>query len=317
MSTAAPSPAATIVIERETRPLYAIFLRLAAAAALSAMFALIKYLSDRGVNLVEMIFYRQFFAIPVIYAWIAIKRGPLGFRTSRIGAHATRTIIGLTGMIFNFTGVAMLPLAESTTIGFTAPIFATILSALVLREATGIHRWTAVAVGFVGVLIIAGPNAAHFPSLGVLISLTAAVFVAFVAIVLRELSKTEDIAVIAFWFSVLSAVPIALLMVHYGEGHDLGTFALIFAMGTIGGIAQLLMTNALRWGPVSIVLPMDYSAILWATLFGWLVWGKLPVAATLAGAVMIIGSGLYIAAREHRLGRDEALKAKAEADMRN
>jgi drug/metabolite transporter (DMT)-like permease len=301
---------------RETRPLFAISLRLTAMAGLTLMFALTKLLSEWGVNLVELVFYRQLFALPTVYAWICATRGPMGFTTRHIGGHATRSAVGLTSMLFNFGAVALLPLAESTTIGFTGPIFATILSALVLREATGIHRWGAVLLGFVGVVIMARPDAGHFPPLGLAVGIVAAFGTATVSILLRRLSRTEDSAVIVFWFSLLSLPPAGLMLIWYGQMHDPAIFAVIAAMGAIGGITQLLLTGALRWGPVAIVLPMDYSAILWATLLGWLIWGALPIASTWAGAALIIVSGLYIAAREHRLGREETLRAKADADIR-
>lgn len=311
------SPAATTAsAPRETRALYAISLRLTAMVALCIMFALIKLLSESGVNLVELIFYRQLFALPIVYASICATRGPMGFTTSRVGGHATRALVGLISMGFNFGSVALLPLAESTTIGFTGPIFATIMSALILREATGIHRWAAVIVGFIGVVVMARPDTAHFPPLGLAVGIMAAIGMAAVSIVLRRLSRTEHSAVIVFWFSLLSVPPMAVLMIWYGQMHDPATFALIFAMGAVGGIAQLLLTNALRWGPVAIVLPMDYSSILWATLLGWLLWGALPIASTWVGAALIVASGLYIVAREHRLGRYEALRAKADADIR-
>lgn len=319
MSSRPPASTATgttAIKPRETRPLYAISLRLAAMASLSLMFALIKLLSQRGVGLVELVFYRQLFALPIVYAWICVARGPMGFTTSRIGSHATRSAIGLTSMAFNFGSLALLPLAEATTIGFTGPIFATIMSALILREATGVHRWAAVLVGFAGVVVMARPDAAHFPPLGLAVGMAAAIGMATVSIMLRKLSHTEDAAVIVFWFSLLSLVPTGLLMIWFGQIHEPATFAIIFAMGAIGGLAQLLLTSALRWAPIAIVLPMDYSSILWATLLGWLLWGALPIASTWAGAALIITSGLYIAAREHRLGRDKALRAKAEADIR-
>lgn len=287
---------------RETRTLYAIGLRLGAIAALALMSAFIKLLSERGVGLVELVFYRQLIALPVVYAWICATRGAMGFATTRIGSHARRTIVGLTGMFLNFGAVVLLPLAEAATIGFTVPIFATILSALILREATGIHRWGAVLIGFAGVVVMARPDSAHFPPLGLAVAISAAIATATVSIMLRVLSRTEEAPVIVFWFSLLSVPPLGLLMIWRGQMHDAATVALILAMGASGGIAQMLLTNALRWGPVSVVLPMDYSAILWATGLGWLLWNTLPIASTWIGAVLIIASGLYIALREHRLG---------------
>lgn len=309
----------TSTTKPDSRPLYAITLRLLAVALLTTMYAMVKVLEQRGVNLAELCFYRQLFSIPIIYAWVYNQLGPKGFTTDRLGGHALRTIFGLTSMVLTFASVALLPLAESTTLGFTAPIFATILSAVVLHEKTGIHRWSAVIVGFIGVLIMVQPGSgdgSHFPPLGLAVGIAAAIGVSGVSIILRQLSRTEPSPVIVFWFSVLSLPPTGLLMFWYGQVHDVQTFAMIFAMATIGGIAQLLITSALRWGPVSIVLPMDYSSILWATLLGWLLWDNWPGSSTWAGAVLIMGSGLYIVWREHKRGLIARLKAEAEADMR-
>jgi drug/metabolite transporter (DMT)-like permease len=280
------------------------------------MWVLVKLLGERGVHLVELLFYRQLFAMPVVCGWIIWTMGPRGIATQRIGLHGTRAFIGLTSMAFNFGSVMLLPLAESTTIGFTAPIFATIFSALFLRETTGIHRWGAVLVGFIGVVVITRPDTAHFPPLGLTVAITAAVGVAIISILLRALSRTESPPTIVFWFTLLSIPPLGLLMMWFGRWHDPATFALIVAMGICGGVAQLLLTTALRWARVAIVLPMDYSAIIWSALFGWLLWDMLPIGSTWAGAALIVASGLYIVLREHRLGRIATLRAQADADIR-
>jgi drug/metabolite transporter (DMT)-like permease len=280
------------------------------------MWALVKLLGTRDVHLVELLFYRQAFAVPVVYAWIVWTTGPRGIATNRLDLHVTRTFVGLTSMAFNFGAVMLLPLAESTTIGFSAPIFATIFSALVLREATGIHRWIAVLVGFAGVVVMARPDAGHFPLFGLVIAIIAAVGVATISIILRSMARSETPSAIVFWFTLLSVPPLGLLMLWFGQGHDPVTWALILAMGVCGGIAQLLLTNALKWARVVIVMPMDYSAIVWAALLGWLFWGTLPIASTWLGAGLIVASGLYIVLREHRLGRIATLRAQADAEMR-
>lgn len=291
-------------------------LRLIGMAMLTLMFALAKLLGAKGVNLVELVFYRQLFAVPVVCAWIMWTVGASGFATGNIGRHVPRTIAGLVGMALNFAAVTLLPLAEATTLGFTAPIFATVMSALILREATGIHRWSAVLVGFGGVIIMARPDTAHLPPLGLTIAILAALVVATVSIILRALSRTETPSAIVLWFSVLSIPPIGVLMFWFGQTHDPVTFALIIAMGVAGGIGQLFITGALRWGQIALVLPMDYSSIIWAALLGWVLWGVLPVSSTWAGAGLIIASGLYIVFREHRLGLLAKLKARADADLR-
>ncbi|HEX7782658.1 MAG TPA: DMT family transporter [Sphingobium sp.] len=292
-------PAPPVPPLREERPLFAIGLRLAAMLFLSIMFATVRLLSAHGVHLAESLFYRQALALPLVFGWIAWSEGAGAVRTNRMGAHVSRTILGLIGMVLNFSSYILLPLTEATTIGFTMPIFGTILSAILLREATGIHRWSAVLLGFAGVLVMVRPDAGHFPLAGVAVALSAALVTANISILLRELGRTEGAAVTVFWFTLLSIPPLGLTLPFYAQPHDAGTWLLIALMGLSGGMAQLCMTGALRWAPVSVVLPMDYSTIIWATLFGWLIWSDWPLPSTFAGGALIILSGLYIAWREH------------------
>ncbi|WP_037504244.1 DMT family transporter [Sphingobium bisphenolivorans] len=263
------------------------------------MFVTVRLADSHGVHVVESIFYRQALALPVVFAWVAMTGGMGSLRTRRIRAHATRMVIGLTGMILNFLSYILLPPAEAATIGFTMPIFGTILSALVLREATGIHRWGAVIIGFLGVLIMIRPDAAHFPPIGLAVAIAAACVTAIVSLILRELGRTENSGVIVFWFTLLSLPPLGTAMLFYGQSHDLATWGLLLLIGVVGGIAQICLTAALRWGPVSVVLPMDYSTIIWTTLLGWAIWGDWPMSTTWVGAALITASGLYIAWREH------------------
>ncbi len=286
--------------------------RLLGAMMLMVMFTLGKLLQARGVHLVEIVSYRQLLALPIVMAWMLMLSGPSGLRTRRIGGHAGRTAVGLISMVLNFGSYALLPLAEATTIGFSAPIFATLLSSVLLKEAVGIHRWSAVAVGFAGILLMAGPASGHFAWAGVAVGLSAAFGTAMVSILIRQLARTEPATAIVFWFTLLSVPPALLGLLLFGRAHDVTTLLLICAMGAAGGVAQLFLTAALKFGPVSIVVPMDYSSIIWAALAGWLLWGVLPLLSTWLGAAIIIASGLYIVWREHVRGQRDRLRRQAE-----
>lgn len=275
-----------------------IALRLFAIACLSTMSALIKLAEAHGASLVETMFHRQLWAVPLVTTWIAMGPGLASIRTSRFRAHLGRAAVGLTGMVFTFGAVLLLPLAEATTLQFTVPIFATILGALVLKEATGWHRWAAVVVGFVGVLIVAQPGSGHFPLYGAVVGLLAALFVAIVAILLRQIGRTEGTGTTVFWFSVLSLPPLGLVYAFQLQPHDALTWAILVGIGLVGGVGQLALTGSLRFAPVSSVVPMDYSGLVWATLYGWLFFGVLPTPYTWIGAPVIIASGLYIVWRE-------------------
>lgn len=298
------------------RPMLAIGLRLAAMVMLAAMMALVKIAATRGVSLVESMFWRQLAAVPLAYGWIVLTMGPRAIATRRPGAHVRRTALGLMGMALNFSAVILLPLAEATAIGFSMPIFATILAALLLREPVGLHRWSAVLVGFIGVLVIARPDAAHLAQPGFLVAILAALMTALVSIALRELGQSEPTPVIVFWFSLLSLLPLALLMPWSGRWHDAETMRLLLAMGVVGGLAQLLLTAALRLGPVSLVLAMDYSQIIWATLAGWLLFGAWPTASSGWGATLIVAGSLYIGWREQVHRRRHAPLAGEDAGGR-
>lgn len=301
-------------LEQQERRLHALGLRLAAVACLATMSALIKLASTRGVHLIETMFFRQLFAVPVVVLWVMAGPGLASLRTRRIGAHISRTVAGLIGMTATFGAIILLPLAEATTLGFTVPIFATILSVLILKERAGLHRWGAVLIGFVGVLIVVQPGDAHFPLLGALTGLLSAFMIAVISILLRQIGKTETAPTTVFWFSFLSAVPLGLVYIFFARPHELTSWLLLIGIGTVGGLGQMALTAALRWAPVSLVVPMDYSSLVWATLYGWLLFGMLPISATWIGAPLIIASGLYIVWREHRLSRRNTETAITAAD---
>ncbi|RJF85395.1 DMT family transporter [Sphingomonas cavernae] len=296
------------------RPLYALGLRLTAVFFLASMSALIKLASTRGVNLVEAIFFRQFFALPVVILWVMAGPGLGSLRTARIGAHAWRTVAGLIGMIGTFGSIILLPLAEQTTLGFTVPIFATILSVAFLGEKAGIHRWGAVLVGFIGVLIVVQPGSSHIPLIGAIVGLSSALMIAVVSILLRQIGRTEAAPTTVFWFSFLSVPPAGIVYFFFAQPHDLAEWLLLAGIGIAGGFGQMALSGALRWGPVSLVVPMDYSSLIWATLYGWLLFSALPTTATWIGAPIIVVSGLYIVWREHRLSRHNTDLATAAAD---
>ena len=285
------------------RILLAVGLRLISVGLFATMNAAIKLVELRGATLGEILFFRQFGAALLMVIVIMAGPGLRSVRTERIGAHLLRAGVGLIALSFTFAAILILPLAESTAISFTMPIFATILGALVLREPTGWHRWIAVLCGFMGVLIVAQPGSGHFPILGAACGLIAAMTTASVSILLRQIARTESTMTTVFWYSSLSLIPLGALYAYVWQPHSADTWALLMGVGLIGGTAQLAMTGAIRFGPVSLVVPMDYSALLWATLYGWALFGALPTPATWIGAPIIIASGLYIVWREHRLRR--------------
>jgi drug/metabolite transporter (DMT)-like permease len=202
-------------------------------------------------------------------------------------------------MFFTFGAPLLLPLAVATTLGFTTPIFAVILSALLLRERVGPVRWLAVALGFAGVVIIAQPGHTVIPALGAFVGLGAGFMVALISIQVRDLGRTEESLSIVFWFAVISAPILALGLPFFASAHSSWQWFLLVSGGVLGLIGQLLLTASLRYGQVASVIVMDYSALVWSTIYGWAIWDELPPAATWLGAPVIIAAGAVIAWREH------------------
>lgn len=287
-----------------------IALRIASATAFAGMAALLKHASGQGVSTPEMIFWRNVWALLVVSIWLTIGPGWAAVRTRQPLAHLARSILGLVSMLLTFGALALLPLGEATTLTYAAPILATILSGLVLKEAIGPRRWAAVAVGFAGVVLVARPgHGSALPLTGVAMGLAAAVGQSAVMITLRQIGRTERTVAIVFWFSAFAAAAGAAMLPFFGHRHDAATLALLGIAGTLGGFGQLMMTASLRFAPVSAVVPFDYVQIVWATLIGWAAFDSPPTALMLAGAALIAGSGIYTASRERRGG--EASRALA------
>jgi drug/metabolite transporter (DMT)-like permease len=297
----------------DQRPLAGIALRLVTALLLAVMFALVKLVATRGVNVAESLFYRQCGSALCATGLVALGPGFGSLRTRRVWAHVGRMALGVAAMALNFLAFILLPLAEATTIGFSVPIFSVVLAALVLGEPTGKWRWGAVAAGFAGVLLIVQPGRGDVPLAGASVALAAALLTASVTIVIRRLGATERAATTVFWFALSSLVPLGLLMLRFARSHDPSTWALLAGLALAGGLAQLTLTGALRLAPVALVMPMDYTSLLWAVLLGSALFGELPSPWTWIGAPIIIASGLVIVWREHRLHRRAALAAEAAA----
>jgi drug/metabolite transporter (DMT)-like permease len=297
-----------------TRPLLALLIRLGAIAALMTMSALIKLAAARGVHLFEIMFWRQFITLPLVLGWVLVTARSLApLATRRPGTQLLRGVYGTIGMVLNFGAVILLPLAEATTINFTVPIWAVLLSILLLREHVGIWRWAAVLLGFAGVIVIAQPGDGHIPLYGALVALGGAFMIALISIQIADLNRTDQPLTIVFYFACVTTPVTALALPFVMTAHDADGWLLLLGIGLTGALGQLLLTAALRFGKVASVIVMDYSGLFWATLYGWWLFGMLPPASTWLGAPLIVIAGLVIAWREHRLTRpDERDIARAE-----
>ncbi|MFM7349056.1 MAG: DMT family transporter [Erythrobacter sp.] len=291
----------------------ALFVRLLAAFALPTMGMLVKLAGERGAHLMELIFWRQLLTVILLGAGLAVTGQLALLRTKRLPAHARRAASGLFGMIFTYGAVLLLPLAEATTLGFTAPVFAVLLAMALFGEKIGPYRWGAVAMGFTGVLVVMRPFAGLHPGVtvaGIAVGLVAPFMVAVISYQLQDLNKTENPWRIVFWFAALTTPVAALALPFVTATHDPLTWALILGMGLVGAAAQMLLTTSLRFGSAALILLMDYTSLLWASFYGYAVFDRAAPTSLWLGAPLIIGAGVLIAWRERQLARSRVQPAE-------
>lgn len=267
---------------------------------------------NEEIPLGELVFFRSFFAIPPILVFLAV-RGELisGVKTSRPFGHLRRGLTGVMGMFCGFYGITQLPLPETTVIGYTSPLLIVILSAVVLKETVRLYRWTAVLLGLVGVAIIVAPrltvlsggvDALGGSGLGALASLGGAFFASLASLAIKDLTKSERSATIAFYFS-LTCTAFSLLTLPLGWVVPTPEQALTLILaGTCGGIAQVLLTECFRYADMSVIAPFEYTSLIFSIIIGWWIFGDIVTWQTLAGSLIVVGSGLFIILRERTLG---------------
>lgn len=289
------------------RPLLGIALRIGAMVCLALLWALVKWCGERGVPIFEIIFFRNAFAFLPLGLYIWRTTGFEVLRTKRPMGHLVRSAVGLSGMVCGFSAVQHLPLTEATALQFASPLFMTALSALLLAEPVGRHRWGAVIVGFVGVMIMARPVPGHMNVPGVVFGLLGALGAAGAMVAIRQISDTERGPTIVFYFTLAgSALGLAGAALFGWTTPDPLTLGMLVLSGIVGGVAQMLLTEALRAAPIGVVAPFDYTQLVWAAGLGFLIWGELPHVATLVGALLVAASGVYILHRELRKFRAPA-----------
>ncbi len=294
-------PAAAIA--PQARPMLGILLRIGAVLVIGVMFLLVKMAGNRGVHVTESLFWRQLAGLPVAVVWLWLSNDLRSIRTSRVGGHALRMVLGIGAMGLNFTSMILLPMADATTFGFATQIFATILAALFLAEPTGKYRWGAVIMGFVGILIALRPGQSEINETGIIVALLGALLTGCTVIQLRRLTRTETPGAIVFWFSLTSILPLGIAQLFMATSHDAETWAIIAGLSFAGAVGQILLTASLRYASVATIMTIDYGSLIWSALLGYAVFSDVPSASVLQGAPLIIIAGLVIAWREQYLAR--------------
>jgi drug/metabolite transporter (DMT)-like permease len=295
-------------------PPFGIALKLGATLAFSLMYVSIRMAGSVPVG--EAVFFRATFALVPLFVVSTWTAGPLAVvSTRRPLVHLLRSVVGVTSMFCNFAALKMLPLAELTAFSFVAPIFSVVLAALILREHVGPFRGAAVVVGFGGVLLMIEPHGGVRSllgaglSAGATLALLGALLSAFVVVFIRQMSATERSETIVFYFTLFTALAGALSMAWWRVSLSPKMAAWLVMSGLLGGVGQICMTYSYRYAEPSLLAPFDYVAMVWAAFFGFLAFAEIPERLVLAGAAVVVASGLFIAWRERRLHRLPAVPA--------
>jgi drug/metabolite transporter (DMT)-like permease len=268
---------------------------LLAVCTFSVMDLLVKWSGEYPTG--EVLFFRGFFGLLPTYFLIPKNRLKTFYKTKRPKEHIFRCVTGLIALIAIVIALRKLPLAVVVSLSFAAPLFITILSIFVLNEKVGLFRWGAVLIGFVGVMVISEPGFEEMNTY-YLLPLIFCVGMAFVTITIRKLSTTEPIWLISIFFTITISIA-GLLTIPLGwKIPDLKDFILLVLIGVTGGSANLFLTQSYKLSEVSLVAPLKYLSLVFAIIFGYLIWSEIPTLKTLLGAFLVIFASLIIFRRE-------------------
>ena len=263
--------------------------------AFSIMDLIVKW-SD-SYPLGQVIFFRGFFGVLLYFLIMPRDRIKNFYYTKRPGLHFLRCFFGLIALLAIFTALRNLPLATVVSISFAAPIFTTILSIFLLSEKVGLFRWLAVIVGFIGIIIIMEPG---FSSLNIyfIYPLIFCLGMSYVAITIRQLSTSEPVWLISLYFSATITLA-SFFTIPYGWiMPDIKDLILLMSIGILGGAANLWLSQSYKFSEVSLVTPLKYLALVFAIIFGYIIWNEVPSTKTLIGAFLVITSSIIIFRRE-------------------
>jgi drug/metabolite transporter (DMT)-like permease len=292
------------------KPFLAIALKTLSALAFTLMSAGIKAVGQ-DYPIGEIVFFRSAFALVPLVVWLT-WRGDLinAVRTYNVQGHVLRGLIGTCSMFAGFLALSYLPLSDAVAIGYATPLITIVLAAVILKETVRAYRWTAVVVGFAGVLIMLTPHMSLSvvkgglsagPAVGVFFALLAAFCSAGAMIQVRRLTETEKTGAIVLYFSLLASVLGLATIVLGWRFPGAFDFGLLVLMGVLGGVGQILLTQCYRYGDASLVAPFEYTTMIWALVIGWFVFGEAPQAAIVVGGFIVCLAGLFVVWRERRL----------------
>ena len=287
------------------------------AAALGAFFMftvmnLFAKLLSTNHSVIEIAFYRNLIgSVPFLVAAFAFGRREILVVRSKPMLVGVRAAIGALSLVTTFAAFSLMPMADTTVLLFTSTLFVPVLGVIFLGESVGPYRWAAVVIGFVGVVIMAHPSGQVY-AVGIAVALCAALMHAILQIILRYLGRYERPETVACYFFIVGTFLCALPLPFIAVRPTWAEAPLLFGVGLSGAAAQWLLSIAFRNARAAIVTVFNYSGIIWATLFGWMIWQEWPLPAVMAGAAVVIASNLLMIWRESRLGRLSEGRVRAE-----
>ena len=263
--------------------------------AFSLMDLIVKWSDSYPIG--QVLFFRGFFGIIPLLFLIPKDRYLDFYKTNRPFLHFKRCFAGLIALISIFIALRTLPLATVVSISFGAPIFTTVFSIFLLNEKVGFYRWLAVFVGFIGIIIISEPG---FSSLNFyyIYPIIFCFGLSYVAITIRQLSSTEPVWLISFFFSF--AIMVLSFFTFYQNWilPSLIDLFLLSMIGILGGLANLWLSQSYKFSEVSLVTPLKYLALVFAIIFGYFIWNEIPTTKTIIGSLLVILSSIIIFRRE-------------------
>jgi drug/metabolite transporter (DMT)-like permease len=300
-------------------PFKAIGLKLISALLFAFMSALVRQLRDVA-PVGQMVFFRSAFAIlPVVLVYAVRGELATAVRTSRPLGHLGRGLLSVGGMFTNFSALTRLPLADATAISFASPLITVALAAIILKERVRIYRWSAVVIGFAGVIVMLIPHldigryaviGGAAAAAGSMFAVISAFCNAGTVIQTRRLTQSETTSSIVFYFSLVCAIAGALTLPFAWHSPTPRELIALIALGVLGGFAHILLTESYRYGTASLVAPFDYTSMLWALLLGYWLFGELPDKLVYVGASIVAAAGLFVIWRERQLGLQRAREAE-------
>ena len=272
----------------------------ASTVGFATMHTLIRYVSAE-LHPFQIAFFRNVFGI-LIFIPMLMRYGFAPFKTKRLPLHALRGVLNIVAMLAFFTALSITPIARVTALGFSAPIFAAVLSVLILGERFRLHRWSAILFGFAGTLVILRPGIIPM-DIGSILVLSSAFLWGITMIVIKVLSRTDSAMTITSYMNVMLAFFAFIPAVWVWRAPSLETWGWLVVIGLAGTLAQLALTQALKEGETTVVLPFDFLKLIWVSIFGFWLFGELADLWTWVGAAIIIASAFYMAHREKKLSR--------------